>query len=42
MVPVPNDCVVPNIIWSWVTVYDDARIPGEKPKTIADFFDLVD
>ena len=31
MVPVPNDCVVPNIIWSWVTVYDETRFPGEKP-----------
>lgn len=40
MVAVPNDCVVPNIIWSWVTVYDDTRFAGDKPKTIADFFDL--
>jgi putative spermidine/putrescine transport system substrate-binding protein len=40
MVPVPNDCVVPNIIWSWMTVYDATRFPGAKPKTIEDFFDL--
>lgn len=40
LVPLPNDCVVPNIIWSWVAFYDKTRFPGEKPKTIADFFDL--
>lgn len=40
VVPLPNDCVVPNIIWSWVAFYDKTRFPGEKPKTIADFFDL--
>ncbi len=40
VVPLPNDCVVPNIVWSWVTFYDDTRFSGEKPKTIADFFDL--
>lgn len=36
----PNDCAVPNIIWSWVTFYDAARFAGAKPTTIADLFDL--
>ncbi|MDX1430898.1 MAG: extracellular solute-binding protein [Gammaproteobacteria bacterium] len=36
----PNDCVVPNIIWSWLAFYDESRFPGEKPASIADFFDL--
>lgn len=40
IVPLPNDCVVPNIIWSWLVIFDENRFPGEKPKTIADFFDL--
>lgn len=41
LVALPNNCVVPNIVWSWVTFYDESSFPGEKPKTIADFFDLV-
>jgi putative spermidine/putrescine transport system substrate-binding protein len=40
IVPLPNDCVVPGIIWSWLVFFDNNRFPGEKPKTIADFFDL--
>ena len=36
----PNDCVVPNIIWSWLTFFDATRFPGEKPESISDFFDL--
>ena len=40
MVPVPNDCVVPQIFWSYLTFYDRAKFPGRKPKTIADFFDV--
>ena len=40
IVPLPNDCVVPNIIWSWVTFYDADRFAGAKPNTISDFFDL--
>jgi len=39
-VPRPNDCVAPNIIWSWVTFYDTTRFPGEKPDALEDFFDL--
>jgi putative spermidine/putrescine transport system substrate-binding protein len=41
VVSLPNDCVVPNIIWSWLTFYDETRVTGAKPKTIADFFDLA-
>ncbi len=39
-VPPPNDCVVPQIFWSYVPFYDETRFPGEKPVTIDDFFDL--
>jgi putative spermidine/putrescine transport system substrate-binding protein len=39
LVPLPNGCVVPNIIWSWATLYDDTRFPDRKPATIMDFFD---
>lgn len=39
-VAMPNDCVAPNIIWSWVTFYDAGRYPEERPATIEDFFDL--
>ena len=34
MVEVPNDCVVPQIFWSYVVFYDPAAFPGKKPKTI--------
>ncbi len=40
VVAMPNDCVAPNIMWSWLTFYDETRFTGAKPKTIADFFDL--
>lgn len=40
MVPMPNDCVVPNIIWSWVVFYDETRLFGDRPRTLEDFFDL--
>ncbi len=45
MVKVPNDCVVPQIFWSYVPFYDAAQDhpgwpEGEVPTTIADFFDL--
>jgi len=39
-IDVPNDCVVPNVIWSYVVFYDKARYTDEAPSTIADFFDL--
>jgi len=40
LVEIPNDCVVPNIIWSWVVFYDADRVFGEAPRELADFFDL--
>ncbi|NRG18605.1 ABC transporter substrate-binding protein [Rhizobiales bacterium] len=40
IVPRPNECVSPNIIWSWVTFYAKDRFKGEGPRTIADFFDI--
>jgi putative spermidine/putrescine transport system substrate-binding protein len=39
MVPVPNDCVVPQIFWSHVTFYQEGSFIGTQPTTIADFFD---
>lgn len=39
-IDVPNDCVVPNVIWSYVVFYDSERFPDARPSTIADFFDL--
>ncbi len=40
MVEVPNDCVVPQIFWSYAAFYDKTKFPGEKPKTMADFYDV--
>lgn len=40
LVPLPNDCVVPNIVWSWVVFYDENRLFGDRPRTLEDFFDL--
>lgn len=36
----PNDCVGPNILWSWVTAYDVRAFADGVPQTISDFFDL--
>lgn len=36
----PNDCVAPNIVWSWVTAWRVEAFPEARPETIADFFDL--
>ncbi len=33
------DCAVASIVWSTVIAYDSTKFPGEKPKTILDFFD---
>ena len=44
MVPVPNDCVVPQIFWSYVPFYQEGTFDGNaagNPKTIADFFDVA-
>ena len=40
MVEVPNDCVVPQIFWSYVPFYKAGTFKGPQPTTIADFFDL--
>lgn len=40
MVPRPNDCVVPQIWWSYVPFYQEGTFKGAQPKTIADFFNL--
>jgi putative spermidine/putrescine transport system substrate-binding protein len=44
MVPVPNDCVVPQIFWSYVPFYKNGTFDGNaagNPSTIADFFDVA-
>ena len=33
------DCCVPQIFWTYVVFYDPDAFPGEKPATMADFFD---
>jgi putative spermidine/putrescine transport system substrate-binding protein len=40
MVEVPNDCVVPQIFWSYVPFYEEGTFTGDQPTTIADFFDV--
>ena len=40
MVELPNACVVPQILWSYVTFFEEGSFDGEQPSTIADFFDL--
>jgi len=40
VVPRPNDCVVPNVFWSWLVFFDETKFPDAKPRTIEDFFDL--
>jgi putative spermidine/putrescine transport system substrate-binding protein len=40
MVEVPNDCVVPQIFWSYVPFYKAGTFKGPQPSTISDFFDL--
>ena len=43
MVPVPNNCVVPQIFWSYVPFYQEGTFDGNaagNPKTIGDFFDV--
>ena len=34
-----TECAVGEIVWSTVYAYDSTKFPGEKPKTMADFFD---
>ena len=38
--PVPNDCVVPQIWWSYVPFHKADTFSGEQPSTIQDFFDV--
>ncbi len=40
MVQVPNDCVVPQVFWSYVAFYQEGRFEGDQPYRIEDFFDL--
>ncbi len=37
---VPNNCVAPNIFWSYLAFYEEGTFKGEQPSTIADFFDV--
>ena len=36
----PNDCVVPEIFYSYMPFYDKSTFKGEQPATIADFFNV--
>ena len=36
----PNECVAPNVLWSWVVFYDNNKFTGTHPQSIKDFFDL--
>ena len=40
MVEVPNDCVVPQIFWSYVPFYQEGTFKDAQPTTIADFFNV--
>ena len=40
MVDVPNDCVVPQIWWSYVPFHKADTFSGDQPSTIQDFFDV--
>jgi putative spermidine/putrescine transport system substrate-binding protein len=35
------ECAVASIVWSTIFAYDSTKISGDKPTTIADFFDLA-
>ena len=35
-----TECAVGTIVWSTVYAYDDSKYSGDKPKTMADFFDV--
>ncbi|MBD1148076.1 extracellular solute-binding protein, partial [Pelagibacterales bacterium SAG-MED31] len=34
------DCCVPQIFWTYVVFYDPDAFPGDKPSSMADFFDV--
>ncbi len=40
MVQIPNNCVVPQVFWSYVVFYQEGSFEGAQPQTIGDFFDL--
>ncbi len=40
MVPPVSECVAPQIFWSYAAFYDTTKYPSNKPKTIADFYDV--
>jgi putative spermidine/putrescine transport system substrate-binding protein len=40
MIEPPNDCVVPQIFFSYMAFYEDGEFSGDQPATIADFFDV--
>ena len=40
MVEIPNDCVAPQVFWSYVPFYEEGTFSGSQPETIADFFNL--
>ena len=40
VVPLPNGCVAPNIMWSWIIFFKGADFAGSQPRSVADFFDL--
>ena len=40
LVPLPNNCVVPQVLWSYVPFYEEDTFVGKKPTTIADFFNV--
>ncbi|MCP4983731.1 MAG: extracellular solute-binding protein [Gammaproteobacteria bacterium] len=40
MVEVPNDCVVPQAFWSYLTFYREGFFNGDQPDSIADFFNV--
>ena len=35
-----HECGVGQIVWSQIIAYDATKFPGEKPSTLADFFDV--
>jgi len=41
-VPLPNDCVVPQIWWSYMAFYKKGNFSGAQPNTIADFFQCTE
>lgn len=37
-----QDCGYPSIVWATVLGYDERAFPGDKPSTVADFFNVDD